>query len=320
MFASFPTKQDDDSVMFNTLNSQQQPPQNNAKPVPSQQNLVKQGFIQIGTPVTLNSINPYEKAVLERFQQCVWEAEEQAKNTIALAQEKADALEETARNRALELIEKAHQKAADIEDTALAKQAQIETDAQEQGFQAGFEAGLASGYETAGEETLDLLNSAKQIQALAYQTQHRILKELKQEALVLMEHVLKQTGYEAWQTAPTKFMANKWDTALEALKLTGKVTVVLHPHHLELLQNFHPSIEACLADCSRFQFQTDSQLPLDACYLISSEGCFDVSFSAQVSSAMNHLAHEGSTPRCFIDTQSSATEAVEKASAETPSP
>ena len=320
MFASFPTKQDDDSEMFNTLNSQPQPSKSNTLPVPSQQNLVKQGFVQIGTPVTLNSINPYEKEVLERFQHCVWEAEEQAKNTIATAQEKAEELEATARNRALELIEKAHQKAADIEDTALAKQTQIETDAQERGFQAGFEAGLASGYETAGEETLYLLNSAKQIQALAYQTQHRILKELKQEALVLMEHVLKQTGYEAWQTAPTKFMANQWDSALEALKLTGKVTVVLHPHHLELLQNFHPSIEACLADCSRFQFQTDNQLPLDACYLMSAEGCFDVSFSAHVGSAMNHLAHEGATPRCFIDTQSSTTEAVEEASTETTSP
>ena len=283
-----------------------QPHQGNDYPpvATKQHSLVKQGYVQVGNPVTLNSINPYEKEVLDKFQHCVWEAEEQARQVIESSQATADALEEKARNRALELIEKAHQKAAEIEDAALAKQAQIETDSQEQGFQTGFDAGLASGYETAGQETLDLLNSAKKIQELAYQTQHRILKELKQEALVLMEHVLKQTGYLAWQTAPTQFMANQWESALEALKLTGKVTVVLHPHHLELLQNFHPSIESTLADCTRFQFQTDSQLALNACYLISSEGCFDISFPAQVHSAIGNLAHEAPTPSCFLNIDS----------------
>ena len=279
-----------------------QPHQGNEYPlVTKQQSLVKQGYVQVGNPVALNAINPYEKEVLDRFKHCVWEAEEQARQVIEASQIKADALEENARNRALELIEKAHQKAAAIEDVALTKQEQLETEAQERGFQAGFDVGLASGYETAGQETLDLLNSAKKIQELAYQTQHRILKELKQEALVLMAHVLKQTGYSAWQTAPTQFMANQWESALEALKLTGKVTVVLHPHHLELLQNFHPSIESTLADCTRFQFQTDSQLALDACYLISSEGCFDVSFPAQVHSATGNLAHEATTPSCFLN-------------------
>ena len=272
----------------------------NQEPTVNRQSLVKQGAIQVGAPVLLTTINPYEKEVLSRFQQCVWEAEEKANTLLSTSQANADALEENARNRALELIEKAHQKAAEIEDTALARQEQLETGSQEKGFQAGFDAGLASGYETAGQETLALLNSAKRIQELAYQTQHRILKELKQEALLLMEHVLKQTGYTAWQKAPTAFMANQWESALEALKLTGKVTVVLHPHHLELLQNFHPSIEEALADCHRFQFQTDSQLALDACYLISSEGCFVVSFPAHVHSAINSLAHEAPTPSCFV--------------------
>jgi flagellar biosynthesis/type III secretory pathway protein FliH len=266
-----------------------------------QQNLVKQGFVQVGSPVALNAINPYEQEVLTRFEQCIWDAETEAKQILSTAQEQAHQLEEKARNRALELIEKAHQKAAEIEDAALAKQADIEAGAQERGFQSGFETGIASGYETAGEETLALLSSAKRIQELAYLTQHRILKELKQEALLLMEHVLKQTGYKAWQEAPTVFMANQWNTAVEALKITGKVTVVLHPHHLELLQNFHPSIEAALADCSRFQFQTDSQLALDACYLIGSEGCFDISFPAQVHSAITSLANEAPTPACLAE-------------------
>jgi flagellar biosynthesis/type III secretory pathway protein FliH len=245
-------------------------------------------------------MNPYEQEVLARFQQCVFDAEQEAKARLETAQATADTLEENARNRALALIESAHQKAAEIEDAALAKQEQLEQEATERGFEAGFEAGLASGYETAGQETLDLLNSAKKIQELAYQTQYRILKELKQEALLLMEHVLKQTGYAAWQAAPTEFMANQWEQAVEALKLTGKVTVVLHPHHLELLQNFHPSIEATLADCNRFQFETDNQLALDACYLIGSEGCFDVSFSAQAHSVMGSLATDAPTPACLV--------------------
>jgi flagellar assembly protein FliH len=292
------------------IHSGEATPSNN-NPPPQRQALLKQGAITVGQPIALNTINPYELEVLDRFQQCIWDAQQEAKRILTEAQQQAETLENNARNRALELIEAAHQKAAAIEDAALAKVEELEATTKEQGFQAGFEEGVASGYETAGQETLALLTSAKQITALAYKTQDRVLRELKQEALLLMEHVLKQTGYEAWQQAPTAFMANQWETALTALNITGKVTVVLHPHHLELLQNFHPTIEAALADCSRFQFQTDAQLPLDACYLLSTEGCFDVSFAAQVGSAIQTLATEAPTPECLIvESETAVLEAI----------
>jgi flagellar biosynthesis/type III secretory pathway protein FliH len=226
--------------------------------------------VTLGRPVSLKGIHPHQQVLYQ--QKLADEAEAQARKQEA--QTTAEAIIANAHAEARTLLAKAHERAQAIE---------AETEA-------GFEAGMTAGFEAAADETLELLSSAKLVTEAAYSLQHKLLQQAQPQAVVLMQHILTTLCQWQWQQAPAQWWASLWQQAIDALQLSGQVTVVVHPTHWQLLQGFHEKTQQGLAGLSRFVITTDAQLPTEACFLLSEEGLrFDVSHQQQLALLLEPL-------------------------------
>lgn len=217
-------------------------------------------------------------------------AELSAQQTLAMAQDLSDQLQKDASDKARELVRQAHLQAEQIELKVQAqgneKLAQLETELEEQrelARQSGYEAGV----EQALQDCQALIDSATQIANGAYEQQRKVLQHLSRQAVVLMQAALGKVLGEQWAINMEDMVALAYDQAVESLHLSGRMTLVVHPVHLQRLRDSEvlPLDGDALSGTTRLRLTGDPMLAENELFLTSEEGQYDLT----IERAAQHL-------------------------------
>jgi flagellar biosynthesis/type III secretory pathway protein FliH len=210
-------------------------------------------------------------------------AELAAQQTLKGAQTLADSIEQDAHARAADIVAAAQEIEMVAQAKAQALLAEVEAqmaDQLESARAEGYEAGHAAGMAQALADCNDQLQTAALIANAAYEQQRRVLQHLSPQAIALMQAALAKVLGQQWAQNAEELVALAYDQAVEALHLSGRMTLVIHPSHLARLKTSNRlplEGDASLAGTTRLRLMGDSLLGPDELFLTSEEGQFDLS-------------------------------------------
>ncbi|HEY9744780.1 MAG TPA: FliH/SctL family protein, partial [Oculatellaceae cyanobacterium] len=267
--------------------------------------------VALGEPLQLQTgqdlREQIENSLEEIAKQRLLEAEREAR---AREQEILDA----ARAQAKEILEKANAQAKELLQTAQMQEQAIRDAAQESGFKSGFEEGYSEATAQVEQETLQLLESARLVVETAYQAEQKVLKDFEKHAVALLRHLARTILRRELSDSPESLL-HMVQSACEALYLSGRVRVVIHPQILHEIRNFSARTAEGLDALHRFEFMADPALELHQVYIIGQDGNFELTPDVQVECLLEPLQEHLTLPRLEVK-NSRAESSVEETLAE----
>jgi len=243
--------------------------------------------VALGEPLRLQDGDDFEAQINQSLEMIARQRLEEAEQA---AEARVIEIENDARTRAKALLDKANTQAKALIATAQQEESAIREAAQEAGFKSGFEEGYLEGMNQAEQETLDVLAQIRLLLQAAFQAEKAVLDDFKPQAASLVSHAIRKILAQELST-PSDKIAHLVESAIESLYLTGKVSVLMHPHVLESLALLDgPSAEA-LSRLKRLNVVGDASLELDQILVIGQEGRFDITPARQAEQIIDVIQH-----------------------------
>jgi flagellar biosynthesis/type III secretory pathway protein FliH len=185
--------------------------------------------------------------------------------------ERFQAIEQEAQNHreqfaadAIQIIEQAKAQAQEIIESASAQRDSLE----EEGRAKGYEVGYLEGVTQAQADTAEMLQRSQALMQSAFHAESERLAQLTPDIALILQTLVQRLWQHSFQNDPHLALANLVTTAVDALMLTGKMTVVLHPETLRILQQQPNQIQEALAGLSeRIQWQSDPLLDAETVFI-----------------------------------------------------
>lgn len=219
--------------------------------------------VQVGNTFQVSSMPAQQAEIVTKM---VLEAQEEARKLLLAAQ-----------SQAKQLLAASTQKAQEIEDEAEARLALACQEAEQAGFNKGYE----EGYAQAEQETIRILEGAQTIMDGAYRSKALILKGFKKDAGQIIQFICTRILKKVFLTDPT-LLLEMVDEAIQSLHLTGRVRVVVSPDILEHIRQFSDKTEEALDLLSRLELIPDPALQLGEIFILSQEGNFSLAPTKQI--------------------------------------
>lgn len=264
------------------------PPPDDPAEMPPDRRVFKEQ-VSVGTPLRIRG-----DAELRRDIETSLEA--LAKQRLLEAEENADILMAQARKGAAEVLEKAANQVQDMLSRVQAQVDGIRENSQEDGFKAGFQEGYEEGLAQASAEAVVMLQSAHTLTNAAWQAQKRTLEAFESQMLAMLAHLGRKILGRELEHSP-EAVIRLLRQATESLYLSGKTKVVVHPEVLQTLREFDTATRDALESAHRFEFIADPSLDPGQIYIISQEGCFDLSPDTQTDRLLEAVRPHVRLPR-----------------------
>lgn len=223
--------------------------------------------VHVGESFKINAM-PDKQA--EEVNRLILDAQEQARQILIQAQAQAK-----------ELLAASAQKAQEIEADAEARRDEVLNQAFATGQEEGFQEGFKTGYAQAEQETVRMMEGAQSLLDGAYRSKELVLKSFKKDAGQIIQFICSKILKKAFQTDPS-LMGDMIDEAIQSLRLTGRVRVVVCPEVMERIKQFSETTEDALDSLSRLELIADPSLDLSEIFILSQEGNFSLAPGKQV--------------------------------------
>jgi flagellar assembly protein FliH len=249
--------------------------------------------VSVGEPLKLQMGNDLRGQIEDSLEQI---AKERLLDAEQKARAQMDVILEDARDKARDILEKANAQAKALLQTAQEQEQGIRDNAQESGFKAGFEEGYADATAQVEQETVQLLENARLLVETAYQAEKHVLRDFEAHALELVRHLAKKVLRRELADSPDALLAMV-NQACEALYMSGKIRLVLHPQVLHEIRQFSERTAEALAALQRFELTTDPALAPQQIYIIGQDGSFELTPETQVDLLLDSLDGHLALPR-----------------------
>jgi len=230
--------------------------------------------VAIGEPIRLEGNTEFRRDVESSLeiiaQERLREVEAQAKSLLVRAKEESAKILEQANTQAKAVLDQAHSEVGSIRDSA-----------HEEGFKTGYSEGYTDATTQVTDETRQMLEGAQTLVDGAYLAEQRVMKHFESHALELIRHIVRQILGRELSDSPETVM-RMIERAIASLYVSGKVQVVVSAQVIHELRAYATATEQALNTMSRFEFIADPVLERNQIYIISQEGCFDLSPDTQL--------------------------------------
>ena len=253
--------------------------------------------VSIGEPLQIQAAQDLHEQIESSLERIAKERLVDAENR---AQAKAKAILDEAHAKAKlltsEILEKANAQAKAMLQSAQDQESSIRENAHEEGFKAGFQEGYTDATMQMEQETVQLIESTKTLLESAYKAEQRVLQDFEQHAVKLIEHLTFKILHRELSESPETIL-QMVQKAADALYLSGKVRVVIHPQILQEIRQFSAQADAMLESLHRFEWIADPVLDLHQVYIIGQDASFELSPETQVHSLLEPLKSALELPR-----------------------
>jgi flagellar assembly protein FliH len=223
--------------------------------------------VHVGESFRINAM-PDKQA--EEVNRLILDAQEQARQILIQAQAQAK-----------ELLSASAQKAQEIEAEAEASRDSVLNQAFQTGQEEGFQEGFKTGYAQAEQETIRMIEGAQTLLDGAYRSKELVLRSFKKDAGQIIQFICSKILKKAFHSDPG-LMGDMIQEAIQSLRLTGRVRVVVCPEVLERIKQFSETTEEALDSLSRLELIADPSLDLSEIFILSQEGNFSLAPGKQV--------------------------------------
>ena len=180
------------------------------------------------------------------------------------------------------MIAKARERAEEIIADAQEQANAVTAEATQRGFDEGRESGVQEGYEAAALETMELLQAANTLMDGVKQSEASRLQHCEQDAVNLMEGIVKEVSLHVWEHMPADVLQEAWQRAVKVHTIKKESTLLLHPAHLQMLEALGDDAQRLVEQCPGVQFKTDPHIPMDAVFVLNDDKNLDLTLSSAV--------------------------------------
>lgn len=204
----------------------------------------------------------------------------------------ADAILAEARQKARRLEEESRQQLARWREQEEAKLARLREQAREQGYQTGWEQGLAEGYRAgaarAEEEWQGRLKEINGLLRHAAQIKEQMIQEAEDDILLLclaiVRKVLGQLAEQQEETA--RHLIRQ---AFRENRLQGRVRLVIHPSDLPAVETLLQELSNLLEGERLIELAVDPEVASPGCVIHTEHGTIEATLDAQLATIREHL-------------------------------
>jgi flagellar biosynthesis/type III secretory pathway protein FliH len=158
---------------------------------------------------------------------------------------------------AAQIIERAHMEAQQIIASARQDQEKLEAEGREAGFQDGYAQGVAE----AQRQTEEMLHRTHALLEAAFRAEAERLAQVTPDIALIIQNLVQRLWEQQFQSDPHLALSNLVRQAIDALMLQGKMSVVLNPDTLTLLQQQPDFVQHAFVTLSeRVDFMPDPML------------------------------------------------------------
>jgi flagellar assembly protein FliH len=204
----------------------------------------------------------------------------------------ADSILAEARQKARRLEEESRQQLARWREQEEAVLARLREEAREQGYQTGWEQGLAEGYRAgaarAEEEWQDRLREINELLRHATQIKEQMIQEAEHDVLLLcLAIVRKVLGQLAEQQEETARQLIR--QAFRENRLQGRVRLVVHPSDLPAVETLRHDLSALLEGERLIEIAVDPEVASPGCVIYTEHGTIEATLDAQLATIREQL-------------------------------
>ncbi len=204
----------------------------------------------------------------------------------------ADSILAEAHLKVRRLEEASRQQLAQWREQEEAELARLREQAKEAGYQAGWEQGLADGYQEgaakAKEEWQGCLREINELLRHATHLKEKMIQETEQDILLLcLAIVRKVLGQLAEQQEDT--VRQMIRQALRENQLQGRVRLVVHPSDLPAVEALYHDLSLLLEGERQIEVTVDPKVESPGCIIHTEHGTIEATLDAQLATIREHF-------------------------------
>lgn len=231
--------------------------------------------VQVGGAVEVHGakdrLAEFEQTMARAFQEKMAQADREVE---AVLQKAAKDAMQTAQDIIAEARNRAVKEAQAILQDAESRRDAVLRQAYQEGEHEGYERGYTDAFQKSEAEAVQMLQSASVLLEGAYAARDRVMRGFQKQALELVRYIAGRVVRRELETNLPEGLLNMIAHAIEDLRLTGKIKLVISAEAMQQLQSYGEGTANALERLSRFQLTTDPQLTLTEIFISGEEGCF----------------------------------------------